>query len=79
MWENPTRGKLQVEVSLPEVEVVLLNWIDNKGQTMQHWISKEAKQLHRLELDVEKYQEGLYLLQVQSPTRQKTVKVWRVN
>lgn len=79
VWENPTRGKLQVEVSLPEVEVVLLNWIDNKGQTMQHWISKEAKQLHRLELDVEKYQEGLYLLQVQSPTRQKTVKVWRVN
>lgn len=79
VWENPTRGKLQVEVSLPEVEVVLLNWIDNKGQTMQHWTSEQAKQLHRLELDVEKYQEGLYLLQVQSQTRQKTLKVWRVN
>ncbi|MFN8354782.1 MAG: T9SS type A sorting domain-containing protein [Spirosomataceae bacterium] len=79
VWENPTRGKLQVEVTLADPEAIELYWSDGQGKQLESWSVKEAKQQHRLELDVLPYQEGMYLLQIQSTTKQKTVKVWRMD
>ncbi len=79
VWENPTKGRLKVEVSLPDAEAVLLSWIDYQGLRLETWSSKEIKEIHHLELDVEAYKEGMYMLRVETPTRQKTVKVLRLD
>ncbi|MFN8354784.1 MAG: hypothetical protein U0Y10_10070 [Spirosomataceae bacterium] len=79
VWENPTRGKLQVEVRLAEVGGVELEWIDSRGRVMEGWKRSEEARRHELELDVAKYEEGMYLLRVQSGQHHKTIKVWRVN
>lgn len=76
-FPNPTSKILSVSVILPISEGLKLELTNSQGQRMQAWEETQSKTEHRMELDIEKYKDGLYLLQVQSPSRQKTVKVWR--
>lgn len=76
-FPNPTSKILSVSVTLPIAEGLILELLNSQGQRMQAWEETQSKTEHRIELDIEKYKDGLYFLQVQSPSHQKTVKVWR--
>ncbi|MFN8354743.1 MAG: BspA family leucine-rich repeat surface protein [Spirosomataceae bacterium] len=78
VWENPTRGKLQVEVKLAEAGAIALEWLDSQGKKLESWEESQVQQAHRLELDVEHYQQGMYLLRVHTSTHVKTAKVWKL-
>ncbi|MFN8354750.1 MAG: hypothetical protein U0Y10_09900 [Spirosomataceae bacterium] len=56
-----------------------MEWLDSQGKKIEEWSEQEAKREHRLWLDVEKYEEGIYLLRVQSGPYHKTIKVWKVD
>ena len=80
LYPNPTQGKLVVEVQLNEAASVELDLFDMMGQCKHHRSNSEETTLHRVELDITTFAEGMYLLRaVSSNRKQATVKVVKVN
>ncbi|MFN8356945.1 MAG: T9SS type A sorting domain-containing protein [Spirosomataceae bacterium] len=74
-YPNPVSNLLVVEVKLKEASALKLNLINSVGQVVQGFDSPEESLIHKKEIDMSSFKEGLYLIEVQSKDGKMTKRV----
>ena len=77
-YPNPTSKLLMVEVKLAKPSSLKLQLYNATGNTLTEWSLSEESTIHRKEIDMSVYKDGLYLLQAQSKDGKQTKRVMKV-
>ena len=77
-YPNPTSKLLTVEVKLAKPSSLKLQLYNATGNTLTEWNLPEETTIHRKEIDLSAYKDGLYLLQAQSKDGKQTKRVVKV-
>ncbi len=77
-YPNPTSKLLTVEVTLKEPSALKLQLYNATGNALKEWNLSEETTIHRKEIDMSVYKDGLYLLQAQSKDGKQTKRVMKV-
>ncbi|RDC64882.1 DNA helicase [Adhaeribacter pallidiroseus] len=76
-YPNPFQEKVTISFTLPETQAVTVRVLDSQGREIKTLFQQEAKanQTYQVEWQAGKQATGMYLLQLQTPTQQKTQKI----
>jgi len=76
-YPNPSSDKVTINFTLPQTQAVSLKVLNSQGQEVQTLFQAEAqaKQTYQLEWQARKQTAGMYLLQLQTPTKQSIQKI----
>ena len=77
-YPNPTSNKVTVEIKLREPSTLKLQLFNATGQALSNWDLSDETTMHRHEIDMSAYHEGLYLIQAQSKDSKLTKRVVKV-
>ena len=77
-YPNPTSKLLSVEVKLAKPSALKLNLYNATGNTLNEWALSEESTIHRKEIDMSLYKDGLYLIQAQSKDGKQIKRVVKV-
>ena len=77
-YPNPASKQLTVEVKLAKPSSLKLQLYNATGNTLTEWNLPEETTIHRKEIDLSAYKDGLYLLQAQSKDGKQTKRVVKV-
>jgi alpha-amylase len=72
VWENPTKGKMNVLIATPRTEEAMLELITANGMPL---LKKGTTTNHTTEVDITSFPKGLYLLRASVGRHRKTEKV----
>lgn len=74
---NPTQSKSVVEIQLKEASNIRLSLSDAMGRSLQTWHSAEPTQQMVVELDLNIFKSGMYLIVAETEKRRKTKKLMK--
>ncbi|QMU27871.1 T9SS type A sorting domain-containing protein [Adhaeribacter radiodurans] len=76
-YPNPFQGQLSVRFSLPQTQLAIVKVLDSQGREIKTLYQGEAKakQTYQVEWQADNKAAGMYLLQLQTPTKLNTQKV----
>ena len=77
-YPNPTSNRVTVEIKLREPSTLKLQLFNATGQALSNWDLSDETTMHRHEIDMSAYHEGLYLIQAQSKDSKLTKRVVKV-
>ena len=77
-YPNPTSKLVTVEVKLAKPSSLNLQLFNATGNTLTEWNLSEESTIHRKEIDLSEYKDGLYLIQAQSKDSKQTKRVMKI-
>ena len=77
-YPNPTSKLVTVEVKLSKPSSLNLQLFNATGNTLTEWNLSEESTIHRKEIDLSEYKDGLYLIQAQSKDGKQTKRVMKI-
>ncbi|MFN8354802.1 MAG: T9SS type A sorting domain-containing protein [Spirosomataceae bacterium] len=78
-YPNPVSKTMTVEVKMAKPSSLKLNLYNAAGGIVSTWQLSEEKTIHKAELDLSAYREGLYLIQAQSQSGKVTKRILKSN